>query len=72
MTIPRTEMLIIQIDKEVIFNQRIEIIHDIKIHNKTIEVVHLNIKDKLTKYNQLKKRNQTLTVLITQKTQNYN
>ena len=38
-------------------------------HNKTIEVVHLNIKDKLTKYNQLKKLNQTPPVLITQKPQ---
>ena len=59
MTIIRKEIQIIKIDKEVFLNHRTEIIHNIKIHNKTIKVVHLNIKDKLTKYNQLKKLNQT-------------
>ena len=70
--IPRTEVLTIQIDKEFILSHQIEIIHNTKIHNKTIEVAHLNIKDKLTRYNQLKKLNQTLPVLITRKNQNYN
>ena len=58
-----------QIDKESILNHRTEIIHKTKNHNKTIGVVHLNIKDKLAKCNQL---NQTLPVLKTKNTQNYN
>ena len=66
-TIPRTEFLIIQIDKENILSHRIEILHNINIHNKTIEVAHLNIKETSTRYNQLKKPNQTLSVLIPQK-----
>ena len=68
-TILRIEIQIIKIDKEMFLNHRTEIIHNIKNHSKTIEV---NFKDKLTKYNQLKKLNQTLPFLITQKTQNYN
>ena len=68
----RIEIQIIKIDKESFLIHRTEIIQNIKIHNKTIEVVHLNIKDKLSKYNQLKKLNQTLPVLITQKPQKYN
>ena len=71
MTILKIEIRIIKMDKEIFLNHRTEIIHNIKIQNKTIEVVHLNIKDKLTKYNQLKKLNQTLPVLITQKPQSY-
>ena len=70
-TILKNEIQIIQVDKEIFLNHRTEIKHNIKTHNKSIEVVHLNIKDKLTKYNQLKKLNQTLPVLITQKPQNY-
>ena len=41
----RIEIQIIKIDKEVFLNHRTEIIHNIKTLNKTIEVVHLNIKD---------------------------
>ena len=37
-----------------------------------IEVTHQNIKDKLTKYKQMKKSLQTPQVLITQKIPNYN
>ena len=48
-----------------ILNHRLEKIHN----NKTIEEVHLSNKNKLTKYNQLKKLNQTLPVMITQKPQ---
>ena len=40
-------------DKKLFLNHR-----NIKIQNKTNEVVHLNIKNKLTKYHQLKKHNQ--------------
>ena len=69
MTIPKIEIRIIKIDKEISLNYRTEIIHIIRIHYKTVDVVHLNIKNKLTKYNQLKKLNQTLPVLITQKAQ---
>ena len=58
---------IIQIAK----NHRTEIVHNIRTHNKTIELVHLNVKDNLTNYIKLKKLNQTLPVLITQKPQNY-
>ena len=72
MTIPRTKNLITHIDKEIILSHQIEKIHNNKIHNKTIEVAHLSIKDKSTKYNQLKKPNLTIPVLITQKIQNYN
>ena len=71
MTITRTEILTIQTDKEIILIHCLEIIHNIKYH-KTIEVAHLNIKDKLTKYNQLKKLNQTLPVLITRKKYAFN
>ena len=71
-TIPGTEILTIQFDKEIIFSHRIKMIHNIKIHNKTIEVAHLNIKDKLTRCNQLKNFIQTLLLLTTHKTQNYN
>ena len=66
----KTESQFIQIDKEIFLNHRTEIINNIRIHHKTIEVVHLKIKDKLTKYNQLKKLNKTLPILITQKPQN--
>ena len=66
-TNPRTEILIFQIDKEIFRSHHTGIIHNIKIHNEAIEVVHSNIKDKSTRYNQLKKLNQTLPILITQK-----
>ena len=59
-TITKTDTRIIKIDEEIFLNHRTEIIHNFKSHTKTIEVVHLNIKDKLTMYNQLNKHNQTL------------
>ena len=46
-----------KIDKEFFLNHRTEIIHNIRNHNKTLEVVHLNIKDKIAKYYLLKKLN---------------
>ena len=66
-TIPRIEILIMQIDKEFYSQSPHRNIAQYQIHSETIEVAHLNIKDKSTKYNQLKKPNQTLPVLITQK-----
>ena len=45
-TIHRTEFEDITIDKGTTLNNHIGITHVIKIHNKTIGVVHLNIKDK--------------------------
>ena len=65
-TIPEIEILLIQIDRDIIFSLHREIIYNIKIHNKTIEVVHLNFKDKLIRYRQ-KKLNQTLPVLTKKK-----
>ena len=67
----RKEIQIIKIDKKIFLNHRTEKIHNIKIDNKTIEVVYLNIKDKLTENNQLKKLNQNLSVLKTSRQQNY-
>ena len=43
--IPIIKTLFTQNDKENIFSHHIEIIHNTKIHNETIEVAHLNIKD---------------------------
>ena len=51
MTFPGIEIIVIQIDRGINLSHHTEIIHKIKIHDKTIEVVHLNIKDKLIKYN---------------------
>ena len=70
-TILRRETHMIKTDKAIFLNHGTEIAHNIKIHNIIIEVVHPNIKDKLIKYNQLKKLIQILPVLITQKTQSY-
>ena len=58
-TIHRTEIQVITTDKKTTLNHHIGITHVIKIHNKIIEVVHLNIKSKSIKYKQLKKLNQT-------------
>ena len=44
--IHRTETQVITKDKETILNHHIEITNVIKMHNKIIEVVHLNIKGK--------------------------
>ena len=71
-TINRTEMQAITKDKGTTLNHHIGITHVIKIHHKIIGVVHLNIKDKLIKYNQLKKLNHTSLVLKTTKAQNCN
>ena len=70
-TIHRTEIQAITIDKGNTLNH-IGITHVIKIHNKIIEVVHLNIKGNKIKYNQLKNLNQTHLVLKTTKAQNFN
>ena len=70
-TILKIEIQLDQIDKVIFLNHHTETIHNIRIHNKTIEIVQLNIKEELTKYNQLRKLNQTFSVLITQKPQNY-
>ena len=45
-TIHRTEIQIIKTGGEIFRNHHIGIIHVIKIHNNTIGVVHLSIKDK--------------------------
>ena len=71
-TVLRTEIKIIKMDEENFLNHCTEKTHNIKLHSKTIEVVHPYLKDKLTKYNQLKQLNQTLPLLITQKSQNCN
>ena len=42
----RTEGQAITTDKETTLNHHIAIKHVIKIHNKIIRVIHLNIKDK--------------------------
>ena len=57
-TIHKTEIQVITTDKGITLNHHIEIIHVTKTH-KILEVIHLNIKGKLIKYKQLKKRNQT-------------
>ena len=71
-TIHRTVLQAITIDKGTTLNHHIRITHVIKIYNKNIGVVHLNIENKLIKYNQLKKLNQTPLVLKTAKAQNCN
>ena len=57
MTVLGIKNLVIQIDRQIIISHNTEKIHNIIIHNKTIEVVHLNIKDNITRYNELKKFN---------------
>ena len=71
-TIHRTEIQVITTDQETTLNHHIGRTHVIKIHNKIIEAVHLNIKGKSIKYKQLKKINQTPLVLIIPKAQNCN
>ena len=70
--IRRTEIQVITTDKKTTLNHHIGITHVIKIHNKIIEVAHLNIKGKSIKYKQLKKFNQTPLALIITKAQNCN
>ena len=69
-TIHKTEIQIITTDKETSLSHYIKTIHVIKIHNKNVEVVHLNIKGKSIKYKQLETLNQTPLLLIKQKAQN--
>ena len=69
LTIPGIEILIIQIDIDTILSHHTEIIQNIQIHNKTVEAVLRNIKDKFVTYNQLNNFNQTIPVLTTQKNQ---
>ena len=59
-------------DKKIIPNPLIGIITAIQIHNIVIEVTHQSIKDKLTKYKQLKNQLQTHLVSTIQETPNYN
>ena len=59
--IHRTKIRVIKTDKETTLNHHIGITHVLKIYNKNIEVVHLNIKCKSIEYQQLKKLNQTPT-----------
>ena len=47
MKIPEIEIILIEIDRTINSSLDTEIIHNIKVHNKTIEVVDLNIIDKL-------------------------
>ena len=69
--IPNIGVQTITIDKETTLNHLIEITHVIQILKTNIEVIHQNIRDKYIKYKQLKKKNQTPLVLITQKLLNY-
>ena len=71
-TFHRTVIQVITTDKETTLNHHIGITHVIKIHNKVIEVLHLNIKGESIKYKQLKKLKQTLLVLIIPEAQNCN
>ena len=70
----KTGIQTITINKEIIPNPLIGIITVIPIHKTSIEATHLNIKDKLTKFTQLKKQLKTPPppVSITQKVLNYN
>ena len=70
--IHKSDIQVIIIDVEIILNHHIEIITIIIILNIATEVVHLNIKDILIKYNQTKKQHQTPQVLTTQEITNYN
>ena len=70
--IHKIEIQVIIINIETIPNHHIGIISIIIILNIDTEVVHQNIKDKLIKYNQMKKQHQTPQVLTTQEVTNYN
>ena len=63
MIIPGIGTITRQIDRETTLSNHTEITLKKQIHNKTTEVEHPSIKDKLTKYNQHKKLNQTQPVL---------
>ena len=70
--IHKIKIQVIIINIEIIPNHHIGIITIIIILNIDTEVVHQNIKDKLTKYSQMKKQHQTPQVLMTQEITNYN
>ena len=56
--IHKIEIQVLTIDKEGTLSHHIGVTHVIKIHNKIIGVVHLNIKDNYIRYKQLEKLNQ--------------
>ena len=71
-TIHKTETQVITIYKEIIPNLLIGIVTVIQIPNTDIEAILQNIKDKLTKYKQLKEQLQDPLVSMIQKVLNYN
>ena len=70
--IHKIDIQVIIIVIEIIPNHHTEIITIIIILTNATEVVHLNIKDILIKYNQIQKQHQTPQVLMTQEITNYN
>ena len=70
-TILKIEIQTITIKKEIISNLLIGIITVTPILNTGVEATHRNIKDKLIKYRQLKKKLQTPMVSMIQKVLNY-
>ena len=70
--IHKIDIQVIIIVIEIIPNHHTEIITIIIILTIATEVVHLNIKDILIKYNQIQKQHQTPQVLMTQEITNYN
>ena len=70
--IHKIEIQVIIIDIEIILNHHIEKITIMIILNIDTEIVHQNIRDKLIKYNQMKKQHQTPQELMTQEITNYN
>ena len=70
--IHKTENQAITIDTEIVPSLHIGIVAVTPILNIDTEATHQSIKDKLIKYNQMKKQLQTPQVLITQKITNYN
>ena len=71
-TIHKIDIQVIIIVIEIIPNHHTEIITIIIILTIATEVVHLNSKDILIKYNQIQKQHQTPQVLMTQQITNYN
>ena len=71
-TIHKIDIQVIIIVREIIPNHHTEIITIIIILTIATEVVHLNIKDILIKYNQIQKQYQTPQVMMTQQITNYN
>ena len=70
--IHKIDIQVIITDIEIIPNHHTRIITIIIILTIATEVVHLNIKDILIKYNQIQKQHQTPQVLMTQEITNYN